>query len=103
MSPRERISHAISAVTHTSDATVRVARHFFHFWMAPLVDSYTGLSLNRFLAIVLTIAAVHGRFVDDKPLTAMDLCFAVLGASLAFGKSVFLSYLDRKKDASPTG
>lgn len=68
----------------------------FCWCLAPLVDSWEGLSLNRFLAILFAIAAVHGRFMDDKPMTLNDDLLATLAGALAFGKDAFFKFLDRK-------
>lgn len=90
-------------VTTTTTTRVHVERtHWVRrgfIWVAaPFVDNWSGLSLNRFLAVLFAIAATHGRFMDDKPLTMVDVCFAVIAGSLAFGKDVWVSYLQRKQD-----
>lgn len=69
--------------------------------LAPLVDSWEGLSLNRFLAIGFAWTAVHGRLFHDQPITGWDLAMATLAGALAFGKDVFLDFLENRKTPSP--
>lgn len=88
----QRSSAAITRGAHWS------IRHLWEFWMAPFVDKYNGLSLNRFLAILFAIAATHGRLAHDSPLTGWDNTMATIAGALAFGKDTFLAYLNRRKE-----
>lgn len=63
--------------------------------LAPLADNLEGLSLNRFLAILFAVAAVHGRLVHDSPITGWDVLLATLAGGLAFGKDCYMKFLDR--------
>lgn len=89
-------------VTTTTTTTTRVeqrthwVRRGFIWVAAPFVDNWSGLSLNRFLAVYFAVASTHGRFVHDEPLTWVDLGMATLSAGLAWGKDVFLAFLNRK-------
>ena len=66
--------------------------------LAPFVDSWNGLSLNRFLAVLFAVAATHGRFAHDAAITLNDVMLATLAGSLAFGKDMFIAFLNRKKE-----
>jgi hypothetical protein len=92
--------------------TVPTAEHPFvprHRWwlraamwtLAPFVDSWEGLSLNRFLSVFFAVVGSHGRLVHDVPLTAIDLSVLILSGALAFSKDVFIDFLNRRKDETP--
>lgn len=86
-----------------SDRPPEVA--IMHFLLAPVVDHWRGLSLVRFIAILLAIAATHGRFVDDKPLTWQDIVMATLAVCAALGGKYVLAFLNSKMapNATPAG
>lgn len=71
------------------------ALRVFMWTLAPCVDSWTGLSLNRFLAILFAVASTHGIFWHDRPPTVTDLGFATLAGALAFGKDTWLAWVNR--------
>lgn len=90
------------AVTTTTTTTTRTERRVHWVargvvWgLAPLVDGWSGLSLNRFLAIGFGVTAVHGRLGHDLALTGWDCTMATISGSLAFGKDLFTVFLTRK-------
>lgn len=96
----------VPVTTTTTTTTTRVhverthwVRRGFVWIAAPFVDNWTGLSLNRFLAVMFGVAAVYPVFQKPTvPLTWVSLGFAVVSGSLAWGKDVFLAYINRKKD-----
>ena len=98
MSPKERISEAFAASAHISVRTAHELRRWWKWTIAPLVDGYSGLSLNRFLACVFGLAATHGRFAHEEKLGGWDVAAMVIAGSLAFGKDVWTAYLQRKQD-----
>lgn len=95
MSPKQRVSQALAATLHVSVKSAHELRRWWKWTVAPLVDGYSGLSLNRFLAVLFGLAATHGRFAHEQPLTMVDVCFAVIAGSLAFGKDIWLAYIQR--------
>lgn len=96
MSPRERISEAFAASAHISVRTAHELRRWWKWSAALFVDDWHGLSLNRFLAVLFGLAATHGRFAHDQPITVNDVLMATLAGSLAFGKDVWLMFLQKK-------
>ncbi len=68
---------------------------FLHFWFAPWVDHWRGLSLTRFIAVVLTVAAVHGSLIHEQPITGMDVTMATLAVCTALGGKYILAFLNR--------
>ena len=101
MSPKERVSEAFAATAHISVRTAHELRRWWRWMFAPLCDGWSGLSLNRFLAVLFGMAATHGRFAHEEKLTMIDVCFATLAGSLAFGKDVWVAYLQRKLKDEP--
>lgn len=107
MSPL-RVSKAVAEVTGYASAwsTAHGVRAF-QWTFAFLCDEWSGLSLNRFLAIAFALDACHVRLVrfqflrDSLPTTWQDIAMAIIAGSLAFGKDVWLSYLEHKKCAPP--
>jgi hypothetical protein len=95
----------VTSPPHTTDPSFRVerrhntAKRVLIWTLAPFVDEWNGLSLNRFLAILFGVAATHGRFVHDTALTGWDMGFAIVAGSLAFGKDTWAAYLNRKNGA----
>lgn len=96
MTPKQRVSQAMAQTLHVSSATAHELRAWWLWATAPLVDGREGLSLNRFLAILAGLAATHGRFAHEAPLTGWDTAFMTISGSLAFGKDVFVAFLLRK-------
>ena len=99
MSPKERISEAFAASAHISVRTAHEFRRWWKWTFAPFVDDWHGLSLNRFLAVMFGVAAVVPAFQKPpQPLTAIGLGYAFISGSLAWGKDVFLAYINRKNN-----
>jgi hypothetical protein len=69
----------------------------FRWWLAPLVDKWDGLSLNRFIAIIITLATSHKPLFHEGDVTAADNCAFVIAGSLAWGKDMWLAYIERSK------
>ncbi len=99
MTLKERTSTAIAIVSEGAGWGWAWLISAFKWCLAPLCDSWDGLSLNRFMAILFAIAATHGRFAHDSAITGWDIAAMVIAGSLAFGKDVWLAYIERKKDA----
>lgn len=96
MTPQQRVSQAMEAVVHGSKWTAKLPHRFYHWLFAPLCDNWKGLSLNRFLAVLFGLAATWGVFQKiSVPLTWPDIAAMVVSGSLAFGKDVFLAYINR--------
>ena len=66
--------------------------------LAPLVDSWNGLSLNRFLAIMFASAAVKGAHWKGTGVSWPDVALAAVAGSLAFGKDVWMAYVNRNAE-----
>ena len=66
-----------------------------HFLLAPLVDSWAGLSLTRFLAIFCCVLVGHNVLWHDRALTWIDFWLIVAAISAAFGKALWLAFLAR--------
>ena len=98
MNTREFAVAAVEKVAEGSGYAWAWGVSAFKWTLAPLCDSWDGLSLNRFLAIAFGIAAVHGRLFHDASITAMDNVLAAIAGSLAFGKDVWIAWLEHKKD-----
>jgi hypothetical protein len=86
----------------TPTAPEQVKRHNYVLrvimWLlAPFVDSWDGLSLNRFLAILFGTGAVRSVHWKGGEISWPDVAMAVVAGALSFGKDVFLAYLDRKQ------
>jgi hypothetical protein len=62
---------------------------FCHFWLAPFVETWHGMSLVRLIAASLTVATVYVMIVS-KTITAGAIGMATLALAAAFGKKVFL-------------
>jgi membrane protein implicated in regulation of membrane protease activity len=92
-------------VTTTTTTTTKVEQrtHWIErglVWtLAPFVDNWTGLSLNRFLAVMFGVSAVWPVYrTPSLPISWQGVALAVISGSLAWGKDVFLAYINRKKD-----
>lgn len=96
MTRTQRASRAMRVV---GVASSRSCRRWWRFYMAPLCDSYRGLSLNRFLAVLFGVASTHNVFVHDKALTAGDVAMATVAGALALGKDAFIAFVNRGKAA----
>lgn len=70
---------------------------------APFVDSWDGLSLNRFLSVMFALTAVHGRLVHDAAVTGWDCTMAATAGALAFGKDVFIAFLEHRNQKESGG
>lgn len=81
---------------HVSVQTAHMLRRWYRWLFAPFVDDWHGLSLNRFLAVMFGVASVWPVFQKpSQALTMVDVCFAVIAGSLAFGKDIWLAYIQR--------
>lgn len=98
MMPRTKFPHTTDQHAFSEKRGQHPCKRVLIWCLAPFVDSWTGLSLNRFLAILFAVAATHGRFAHDAPLTAADVTLATLAGSLAFGKDIFMGFLNRNKE-----
>ncbi len=101
MSPeaKQRASAAFAAMAHTSTETAHTIRRWYKWAFALFVDDWHGLSLNRFLAVLFGIAATSGVFQHPRlALTGWDVAMATLAGSLAFGKDIFLAFLNRHRE-----
>ena len=98
MSPGERVSRGVQMVSEAAGFSYAALWSGWRWLLAPLCDDWSGLSLNRFIAILFAVSAVHGRLAHDVPITVNDILLAVLAGSLSFGKDVWLAYLNRKKE-----
>ena len=99
----QRTSQAVQAVAEGSGFAWGFVCRAFTWVFAPLCDDWSGLSLNRFIAIVFAAAAVHGRLFHDVPITGPDVLLATLAGALSFGKDTFLAWVNRRHDDSATG
>lgn len=93
----------MAATLHVSVKTAHELRRWWRWTVAPLVDGYSGLSLNRFLAVLFGLAATHGRFAHEDKLGGWDVAMATIAGSLAFGKDIWTAFLNRKKDDIAAG
>lgn len=66
-----------------------------HFLGAPLVDSWTGLSLTRFLAIYFCVLVGQDTVIQKHGLDWVDFCILLLAAAVAFGKHMLERFLGR--------
>ncbi len=101
MSPenKQRASAAFAELSHTSVATAHLVRRWYRFWLAPFCDGYSGLSLNRFLAVLFAVDGSSGVFQHPRvPLTWPDIAAMVIAGSLAFGQKAWTAYLQRSKE-----
>ena len=105
---RKRLSASVAVVAEAGGYTWAWTAHGGKFLLAPLVDSWDGLSLNRFLAILFALNACHVHLVhwqlvrDNSPSSWQDIALATLAGSLAFGKDLFEIFLTRKATGSST-
>lgn len=96
MSPHPRLQQAVAATVYVSSHTARELRHWWRWLFAPMCDDWRGLSLNRFLAVLFGAAGTSGVFQKPRvALTGWDVAAMVIAGSLAFGKDVWISYLNR--------
>ncbi len=87
---------------HTTDPSVNTERRTNYvlrvtMWLlAPFVDSWTGLSLNRFVAVLFASAAVKGAHWKGTGVSWPDVALAVVAGALCFGKDVFMAYINKR-------
>ena len=100
MTPAQRVSKSVRMVAESAGYAGGALWTAWKWLLAPLCDSWDGLSLNRFIAILFAIAAVHGRLYHDQAIGWTDITMAVIAGSLSFGKDCFMIFLERwaKKD-----
>src|ERR1035437_9136265 len=99
----------IPVTTTTTTTTTRVRTERTHWvrrgfvWIAaPFVDNWSGLSLNRFLAVLFGVTAVWPVLQKAiTPITWPGVALATVAGSLAFGKDIWTAFLNRDR-STPT-
>ena len=74
----------------------------FMWALAPLVERWRGLSLTRFIAVFICVLVGHEVFVHERALSGVDIWALVLAIATAFGKKVFVAFLNRSQWTSAT-
>jgi hypothetical protein len=98
MTAHHRVSQAMAATLHISVRSAHELRRWWRWFFAPLCDDWKGLSLNRFLAVLFGLAGALGSLSKPRvPLTGWDVATMVIAGSLAFGKDVWVNYLQTKQ------
>lgn len=69
-------------------------KRFWMFCLAPLVEDWRGLSLVRFLAIACFAFVAHTIW-EEQRLSWTDAYVLTMGIATAFGKKVFVAWLQR--------
>lgn len=95
MSPRERISRAVTVVKDGSLWTWTTVVVCWQWLLAPLVSHWRGLSLVRFLCVFCAVAVGHEVFVHEKPLSWVDFWVLIAAFAASFGKPLFAIFLSR--------
>lgn len=98
MSPKERISQTMRAMglDHMeNNSIVKGVVWIFRFVFAIVVDSWDGLSLTRFLAVLFAYLVYFSVTALNGQITTNTLWLALAAASIAFGKSTFTFFLRR--------
>lgn len=70
-----------------------------HFFLAPWVDGWVGLSLTRLLATVFA-KLCYDVSVEAKHISASAVTLAIFAIATAFGKQMFAEALKRWKGSS---
>ena len=92
----QRASGAVRATGHWSTSTTR---HIWHFFLAPLVDHYRGISAVRLVIIVGLIWVTHETVIHERPLNWIHFWIFVACLAAAFGMKAFMAFLDRAPKA----
>ena len=93
MTPRERVSLALHAVSTGSQLTWDAITRAWAWLLAPLTDG-KGLSLTRFLLIFIVVTMGHA-IEDHHPVSATVTTVLIAVIAASFGQKMFTLFLNR--------